>query len=100
MQKRMDGHGEMGLIGENFDPGFVGRMKEDGYEIRSESDNFEVASGDDQDAAADGPSKKKKYHRHTPRQIQELESYACLLTFHFSLRNSFFSLFLIYGFAY
>ncbi|TYH58077.1 hypothetical protein ES332_D08G130700v1 [Gossypium tomentosum] len=73
--KRMDGHGEMGLIGENFDPGFVGRMKEDGYEIRSESDNFDVASGDDQDAAADGPSKKKKYHRHTPRQIQELESF-------------------------
>nr|KJB23909.1 hypothetical protein B456_004G120700 [Gossypium raimondii] len=71
----MDGHGEMGLIGENFDPGFVGRMKEDGYEIRSESDNFDVASGDDQDAAADGPSKKKKYHRHTPRQIQELESF-------------------------
>ncbi|PPE01453.1 hypothetical protein GOBAR_DD01510 [Gossypium barbadense] len=75
VQKRMDGHGEMGLIGENFDTGFVGRMKEDGYEIRSESDNFDVASGDDQDAAADGPSKKKKYHRHTPRQIQELESF-------------------------
>ncbi|PPR98149.1 hypothetical protein GOBAR_AA22517 [Gossypium barbadense] len=50
-------------------------MKEDGCEIRSESDNFDVASGDDQDAAADGPSKKKKYHRHTPRQIQELESF-------------------------
>ncbi|XVE58587.1 hypothetical protein DITRI_Ditri04bG0181600 [Diplodiscus trichospermus] len=75
----MDGHGEMGLIAENFDPSFVGRMKEDGYESRSGSDNFEGASGDDQDAADDGPSKKKKkkkkYHRHTPYQIQELESF-------------------------
>ncbi|KAE8721643.1 Homeobox-leucine zipper protein HDG1 [Hibiscus syriacus] len=76
-RKGMDGHGEMGLIGENFDPGFIGRMREDGYdESRSGSDNFEVASGDDQDVAADdGPRKKKKYHRHTPRQIQELESF-------------------------
>ncbi|XVF09823.1 hypothetical protein REPUB_Repub07fG0129700 [Reevesia pubescens] len=71
----MDGHGEMGLIGENFDPGLLGRMKEDGCESKSGSDNFEGASGDDQDAAADGPPKKKKYHRHTPRQIQELESF-------------------------
>ncbi|XP_022765158.1 homeobox-leucine zipper protein ANTHOCYANINLESS 2-like isoform X4 [Durio zibethinus] len=73
--KRMDGHGEMGLIRENFDPGLVGMMKEDGYESRSGSDNFEGASGDDQDASADGPPKKKKYHRHTPHQIQELESF-------------------------
>ncbi|KAK6275585.1 hypothetical protein POUND7_005294 [Theobroma cacao] len=73
--KRMDAHGEMGLIGENFDPGLVGRMKEDGYESRSGSDNFEGASGDDQDAADDGRPKKKKYHRHTPHQIQELESF-------------------------
>ncbi|EOY23125.1 Homeobox-leucine zipper family protein / lipid-binding START domain-containing protein isoform 4 [Theobroma cacao] len=71
----MDAHGEMGLIGENFDPGLVGRMKEDGYESRSGSDNFEGASGDDQDAADDGRPKKKKYHRHTPHQIQELESF-------------------------
>lgn len=79
----MDGHSELGLIGENFDPGLVGRMKEDGYE--SGSDNGEGASGDDQDsaaAAADGQpkkKKKKKYHRHTPFQIQELESYACFI---------------------
>ncbi|XWS48411.1 hypothetical protein CRYUN_Cryun13aG0074100 [Craigia yunnanensis] len=71
----MDGHSEMGLIGENFDPGLVGRMKGDGYESRSGSDNFEGASGDDQDAADDGPPKKKKYHRHTSNQIQELESF-------------------------
>ncbi|XVF53651.1 hypothetical protein PTKIN_Ptkin05aG0115800 [Pterospermum kingtungense] len=76
--KRMDGHGEMGLIGENFDPALVGRIKEDGYESKSGSDNVEGASGDDQDAsaaAADGQPKRKKYHRHTPHQIQELESF-------------------------
>ncbi|OMO97924.1 hypothetical protein COLO4_14278 [Corchorus olitorius] len=74
----MDGPSELGMIGENFDPGLAGRMREDGYESRSGSDNFEGASGDDQDAAAaDGPAakKKKKYHRHTPNQIQELESF-------------------------
>ncbi|XVF50787.1 hypothetical protein PTKIN_Ptkin04bG0131400 [Pterospermum kingtungense] len=69
----MDGLGETGLIGENFNQGLVGRMREDDNESRSGSDNLEVASGDEQDAA-DGPP-KKKYHRHTPHQIQELESF-------------------------
>ncbi|PKI48833.1 hypothetical protein CRG98_030771 [Punica granatum] len=32
-----------------------------------------TASGDDQDAA-DKPPRKKRYHRHTPQQIQELEA--------------------------
>ena len=31
------------------------------------------ASGDDQDAV-DNPPRKKRYHRHTPQQIQELEA--------------------------
>lgn len=69
----MDDHDELGLLGENFDPGLIGRMREDGYESRSGSDNFEGASGDDQDAGEDEPPRKKKYHRHTPHQIQELE---------------------------
>ncbi|XP_020531377.1 homeobox-leucine zipper protein ANTHOCYANINLESS 2 isoform X2 [Amborella trichopoda] len=48
--------------------------KEDEYESRSgNSDNLDGgASGDDQDA--DNPPRKKRYHRHTPQQIQELES--------------------------
>lgn len=71
----MDSHGEMGLLGENFDLGIIGRMRDDGYESRSGSDNLEGASGDDQDAGDDQPRKKKKYHRHTPNQIQELEAY-------------------------
>lgn len=67
--------GEMGLIGEQFDPSVVGRMREEEFESRSGSDNVEGASGDDQEANEDGPPRKKKYHRHTPHQIQELESY-------------------------
>lgn len=74
-QRNMEGHTEMGLIGENFDAGLMGRMRDDEDESRSESDNFEGASGDDQDAGDDQqPKRKKRYHRHTPHQIQELES--------------------------
>ncbi|GLU21058.1 hypothetical protein SLE2022_372230 [Rubroshorea leprosula] len=75
--RRMDGlgHGEMGLLVENFDPNVVGRMRENGYESRSGSDNLDGASGDDQDAGDDEPPRKKKYHRHTPNQIQELEAF-------------------------
>ena len=39
-------------------------------------------SGDEQDVP-DSQGRKKRYHRHTPRQIQELESYA-LVSFFFS----------------
>ena len=73
---KMDSHGDVGLLGEHFDPNIVvGRMKEDGYESRSGSDNVEGASGDDQDAKDDPRPRKKRYHRHTPHQIQELEMY-------------------------
>ncbi|KAE8022500.1 hypothetical protein FH972_008293 [Carpinus fangiana] len=71
----MEGHGEMGLFQDNFDPSMVVRMRDDGYESRSGSDNVEGASGDDQDAGDDQRQKKKKYHRHTPQQIQELEAF-------------------------
>ena len=61
-------------MGENFE-GIVGRRsREDEHESRSGSDNMDGASGDDQDAA-DNPPRKKRYHRYTPQQIQELESY-------------------------
>lgn len=72
---------DMGGLGENFDGGLsMGRnMRDDGYESRSGSDNFEGVSlsggEDDQEAAEDTPQgRRKKYHRHTPHQIQELES--------------------------
>ncbi|XP_030457367.2 homeobox-leucine zipper protein ANTHOCYANINLESS 2 [Syzygium oleosum] len=51
------------------------RSREEEHESRSGSDNLDGggASGDDQDASADNPPRKKRYHRHTPQQIQELE---------------------------
>lgn len=75
--KKMEGNVGMGLIGENFDSGLLGRLRDDDYESRSGSENFDDLSGDDLDVADDQPKskKKKKYHRHTPQQIQELETY-------------------------
>ncbi|PQM34360.1 homeobox-leucine zipper protein HDG7 [Prunus yedoensis var. nudiflora] len=40
--KNMDGHSELGLIAENFDPGIIGRMRDDEYESRSGSDNLKA----------------------------------------------------------
>ncbi|KAK3194871.1 hypothetical protein Dsin_026181 [Dipteronia sinensis] len=60
-------------MSENFE-GIVGRRSRDEeHESRSGSDNMDGGSGDDQDAA-DNPPRKKRYHRHTPQQIQELEA--------------------------
>lgn len=70
-QTNMEGRGEMGRIGSDFEASVV-RNKDDEYESRSGSDNMEGGSGDDQDA--DNPPRKKRYHRHTPQQIQELEA--------------------------
>ncbi|XP_061374520.1 homeobox-leucine zipper protein ANTHOCYANINLESS 2-like [Gastrolobium bilobum] len=71
----MEGHDQMDLIGENFENGLMGRMRDDENDSRSGSDNFEGGSGDDQDAGDNTPQRKKKYHRHTPQQIQQLESF-------------------------
>lgn len=56
------------------------RSREDEHESRSGSDNLEGASGDDLEAS-DLPPRKKRYHRHTPQQIQELEAYASHLCY-------------------
>ncbi|XP_057796901.1 homeobox-leucine zipper protein MERISTEM L1-like [Salvia miltiorrhiza] len=48
-------------------------IRDDDYESKSGTDNMEAASGDDQDPN-DRP-KKKRYHRHTQHQIQEMESF-------------------------
>ncbi|XP_057425278.1 homeobox-leucine zipper protein HDG1 isoform X2 [Lotus japonicus] len=72
----MEGHNEMGLIGEGLDSGLLGRMRDDEYESRSGSDNFDGgASGDELDGGDDLPHRRKRYHRHTPNQIQELENF-------------------------
>lgn len=63
-------------MSENYEMNVNGRRsREEEQESRSGSDNLDVASGDDQDAS-DLPPRKKRYHRHTPQQIQELEAYA------------------------
>ncbi|GMI98369.1 ANTHOCYANINLESS 2, ARABIDOPSIS THALIANA HOMEODOMAIN PROTEIN [Hibiscus trionum] len=62
------------VMRENFEGSFGRRSREEENEIsRSGSDNMDGASGDDLDAA-DKPPRKKRYHRHTPQQIQELEA--------------------------
>lgn len=71
----MDGQSQMALLMENFEPNKMERMIDGLHETRSGSDNLEGASGDDVDTNGGRQSKKKKYHRHTPFQIQELESY-------------------------
>lgn len=74
-QTGMEGQGEVTRMGENYEGNnSVGRRsREEEPDSRSGSDNLEGASGDEQDAA-DKPPRKKRYHRHTPQQIQELES--------------------------
>ncbi|WCJ37581.1 Homeobox-leucine zipper protein HDG2 [Euphorbia peplus] len=51
------------------------RLRDDEFDsinTKSGSDNPEGGSGDDQDPR---PNKKKRYHRHTQHQIQEMESF-------------------------
>nr|GMD62040.1 homeobox-leucine zipper protein ANTHOCYANINLESS 2 [Ipomoea batatas] len=81
LQTGMEGQGEVARIGESFEANNNGghngsgrRSREEEPESRSGSDNLEGVSGDDQDAADDKPPRKKRYHRHTPQQIQELEA--------------------------
>ncbi|KAG7990317.1 hypothetical protein I3843_02G020300 [Carya illinoinensis] len=69
----MDGQADMGRMAENFEVNTGRRSRDEEHESRSGSDNMDGASGDDQDAA-DNPPRKKRYHRHTPQQIQELEA--------------------------
>lgn len=82
-QTGLEGQGEAQRIRESFvtSGGVSGvgvgsrRSREEDHESRSGSDNLEGGSGEDLDAPDINPSqKKKKYHRHTPQQIQELEA--------------------------
>ncbi|KAI3698115.1 hypothetical protein L6452_31227 [Arctium lappa] len=49
-------------------------LRDDEYESKSGTDIMEAPSGDEQDPNQ-RPNKKKRYHRHTQHQIQELESF-------------------------
>ncbi|XP_044950347.1 homeobox-leucine zipper protein ROC6-like [Hordeum vulgare subsp. vulgare] len=67
--------GYLGSTGSGGDGDSLGRAREDENDSRSGSDNLDGASGDDLDPDNSNPRKKKKrYHRHTPQQIQELEA--------------------------
>ncbi|XP_010523728.1 PREDICTED: homeobox-leucine zipper protein HDG1-like [Tarenaya hassleriana] len=73
LQTNVESNGEVTRGGESFEVSANRRSREDEPESRSGSDNADGLSGDDQDAA-ERPPRKKRYHRHTPQQIQELES--------------------------
>ncbi|XP_058072618.1 homeobox-leucine zipper protein ROC2-like isoform X2 [Magnolia sinica] len=49
------------------------KLRDDDFESKSGSDNLEGISGDDQDP--NQRPKKKRYHRHTQHQIQEMEAF-------------------------
>uniref|UniRef100_A0A0C9S5A6 TSA: Wollemia nobilis Ref_Wollemi_Transcript_13059_2970 transcribed RNA sequence n=1 Tax=Wollemia nobilis TaxID=56998 RepID=A0A0C9S5A6_9CONI len=65
----VEGQGEVGTCASESE---AGKNKDEEYESRSGSDNMDGGSGDEQDA--ENPPRKKRYHRHTPQQIQELEA--------------------------
>lgn len=50
----------------------LGKPKDDDYETKSGTEIMDVPSGDDQDPSQ--RAKKKRYHRHTQHQIQEMEA--------------------------
>ncbi|XP_010693471.2 homeobox-leucine zipper protein ROC5 isoform X3 [Beta vulgaris subsp. vulgaris] len=70
----MEGQEEMGFYGDQFDTNnIIGREKED-----SGSDNYDTVSVEDVPEGASQikvKGRRKRYHRHTPQQIQELENF-------------------------
>ncbi|KAL1556365.1 homeobox-leucine zipper protein HDG5-like isoform X1 [Salvia divinorum] len=52
----------------------MAKTKEDLLESGSGSEHIEGASGNEHEAEQQPPTKLKRYHRHTARQIQEMES--------------------------
>ncbi|KAM3320049.1 homeobox-leucine zipper protein ROC5 isoform X1 [Capsicum chacoense] len=73
LEPKMEGASDMSLLAENFGAVAMGRSDEN--DSRSPSDHLDGGgSGDDMEAHVGSSSRKKKYHRHTPYQIQELEA--------------------------
>ncbi|KAK4762431.1 hypothetical protein SAY86_008199 [Trapa natans] len=85
MEGQGNGENNMGLFsGNSFDPtGLMDQLNEEGFEKRSGGEKFECGSGDEfevglVDDDSDHrfqPTIRKKYHRHNPDQIQQLESF-------------------------
>ncbi|KAK2988028.1 hypothetical protein RJ640_011291 [Escallonia rubra] len=56
--------------------GEIARIREEEFESRSGSENQEGGSGDDHEEPNANPrAKRKRYHRHTQHQIQEMEAF-------------------------
>ncbi|XP_041005882.1 homeobox-leucine zipper protein HDG2 isoform X1 [Juglans microcarpa x Juglans regia] len=72
----MEGHNQLHHMldmTQNTSESDIARIRDDDFDsaTKSGSDNHEGASGEDQDQRP----KKKRYHRHTQHQIQEMESF-------------------------
>ncbi|KAG0452019.1 hypothetical protein HPP92_026189 [Vanilla planifolia] len=74
LRRNTEGEASMSRFGFlSGDPDALERNRDDENESKSGgSDNVEGGSGDDLDP--ENPRKKKRYHRHNPQQIQELEA--------------------------
>lgn len=59
------------------------KQKENESDSKSSSENMEGASGEDHEVAANTRPTKKRYHRHTLHQIQEMERSINLHSFHY-----------------
>ena len=70
----MDGAGQLHPLDmtQNTSESDLARLRDDDFDSKSGSENHEGASGDDQDP--NQRPKKKRYHRHTQHQIQEMEA--------------------------
>ncbi|KAL7130238.1 hypothetical protein ABFS83_13G121200 [Erythranthe nasuta] len=70
-----DNHHHLLDMGHNKTPeNEMDLIRDDDYESKSGTDIMEAPSGDEQDPNQ-RPNKKKRYHRHTQHQIQEMESF-------------------------
>ncbi|KAK6919378.1 Homeobox domain [Dillenia turbinata] len=61
-------------ITQNTSESEIARLRDDEFDSKSGSENHDLGvSGDDQENSR--PNKKKRYHRHTQHQIQEMEAF-------------------------
>lgn len=64
---------EGGLLAPMVESDYAAKQKENESDSKSSSENMEGASGEEHEVAANPRPTKKRYHRHTLHQIQEME---------------------------
>ncbi|XP_038710900.1 homeobox-leucine zipper protein PROTODERMAL FACTOR 2-like isoform X2 [Tripterygium wilfordii] len=69
-----EGHDHMFDMTPKTSESELGRMRDEDYENRSGTETTDAPSGDEQDPSGHR-AKRKRYHRHTQRQIQEMEAF-------------------------